>query len=101
MYNTSQLVGDMDKCSPGVAPGHAGTGVTHDLSHLFALLSLVTMNGALGAGRLGLAIGAFGQPCFGVTHQAGAGFAQMTVMFCMVVFAVDVGHTHHGLVFAL
>ena len=75
MNYAPQLVKYMHKSHPRVAPGHTWSGVTHHLANPFALLLFVAMDGALGAGRLVLAVGAFGQASLRVAHQGGAGVA--------------------------
>jgi hypothetical protein len=68
MYHASQLVKYVNKRHPGVSPGHTWSGVLHHLANPFTLLLFVAMDGALGAGWLGLAVGTFGQASFCVAH---------------------------------
>lgn len=101
MYHAPQLVKYVNKCHPGVASGHTWSGVSHHLAYPFALLLFVAMDGALGAGWLVLAVGAFSQTPFRVAHQGGAGITQIAALLAMVVLTINGGHAHQGLVLPL
>ena len=68
VYRASQFVEYVCKRTPWVASGHTWTGLAHKLTNLLALLFFVAMDGALGAGRFGLAIGALGEALFRILH---------------------------------
>ena len=84
-----------------MTPGHARAGIAHNLTHVFALLFLVAMDGAFGAGRFGFTVRAFGQAPLSIPHQLSAGITQAVNAASVVVGTIDGGHAHQGLVFAL
>lgn len=100
MHRAAQLVEGMDQGPDRVPQRHARAGVPHHRAHLFALALLVAVDRAVGAGRLGLAVGAFRQPPLGIAHQSRALVAQGLAAAAMVVGAEYAGHAHQGGVFA-
>jgi len=96
-----QLIEYVNKRAPRMTLGHARTGIAHYLTNAFALLFFVAMDGAFGAGRLGLTVGALGQALFSIAHQLSTGIAQAVNAPSVVVITINGGHAHQGLVFAL
>jgi len=82
-----------------MAQGHTRTGVTHHLAHVFAFLFFVAVDGAPGAGRFGLAVGAFRQAVFRIAHKFSATGAQATRFVSVVILAIDGSHAHQCDVF--
>ncbi len=70
------LVEQVAKGKDGMTPEHPRTGEAHDLPDLFTLSGGVTMDGAVGAGRLLRVEGAVGQTRLAVAQQVGAIRAQ-------------------------
>ena len=85
MFNPAKLVQDMSQCAYGMAPGHARSGKTHCSLHLLSLQWFVAMNGALGAGRFGSAVGAFLQALFGISKKVITAFTKFAVIRNMMV----------------
>jgi len=87
-----QLVGDGEQW---MTQQHAWAGVSHNLFGLGSLCRLVAVNGAVGAGRFVLSVGAFPQPHFGIVQKLLALVAQEIPGFVMVSSAIDANHRGH------
>jgi hypothetical protein len=72
---------------------HARPGKTHCSLHLLSLQWFVTMNGALGAGRFGSAVGTFLQSLFGISKKVITAFTKFAVKRNMMVRTV---YFHHA-----
>jgi hypothetical protein len=92
VQNPPQLVEAVRQGPDGMAPDHARSRIAHDPANFLALSFLVAMNGAVGASGLGLAIRAFLQAAFGVTHQIITLIAQLAVTVLVVIPTVDDCH---------
>jgi len=79
-----------------MAQQHPRAGVSHDFFGLGPLRRLVTVNGAVGAGRLVLAVRTFQQPHFGIVQKLPALGAQDVPGAVMVSGAIDSDHFGHG-----
>jgi len=99
MVDFAALVQQVPDGPDRMPPGHSRPGKAHDEASGFALRRLVAVNRAIGAGRLGGAVGTFLQPPLGVLHESLALGAQAPVNQPMVMVAVDPRHAAEGLVF--
>jgi hypothetical protein len=98
VLDAAHLIHHVHERKPGMPQGHSWAGVAHDHACLFPLGTLVAVDGALGAGRLGLAIGTFLEPPGRVIEKLAALSARpvLTGIPGMMIGAPDSDHAFHG-----
>ncbi len=89
----------MPETQDGVQPQHPRPGIPHDLSHLLTALTLIAVDGAIGAGRFVGAKPAAVEPHGGVIQEVLA-FEAKGGCGAMLVPAITTDHRGHGLPFA-
>lgn len=85
---------------PGMGPDEAGTGITHHLFDLLALVRTVAVDGTVGAGALLFLERAVLQSGQSVAQQHAAGGAECLLLMVMVL-AVFVNHQGNDVCFPL
>jgi len=85
------LIEEMAHCQVGMAPHHPWPGESHHFAHPLSRLRLVTVDGAVRAGRFLTAVRTTIELPVGIVSQLGARFAELRAFV-----VVETVHRHHG-----